>query len=121
VNRPVHFEILADDPLKVAQFYKAVFGWEIETQSAGEAHWHVTTGPAGVRGINGAIMRHHFPQGVINTTEVPSLDDAIAKVEAVGGRKVQGPNVLPGVGISAYCADPEDNIFGLLQPAARRP
>jgi predicted enzyme related to lactoylglutathione lyase len=33
-----------------------------------------------------------------------------------------GPNEIPGVGLHAYCADPEGNLFGILQPApASRP
>ncbi|GMR11586.1 MAG: hypothetical protein BMS9Abin28_2422 [Anaerolineae bacterium] len=29
MKRPVHFEILADDAKKLADFYARVFGWEI--------------------------------------------------------------------------------------------
>ena len=41
----------------------------------------------------------------------------LEKVEAAGGKKVHGPNEIPGVGVHAYCADPEGNLFGILQPA----
>jgi predicted enzyme related to lactoylglutathione lyase len=37
-------------------------------------------------------MGRHFPQAVINTLEVTSLEDTIKKIEAAGGRKVQSPN-----------------------------
>ena len=116
--RPVHFEILADDPETVVNFYRSVFGWEITTWEGGdEAYWLVTTGSDEVPGINGAIMQRHFQQAVIHTMEVESLDAMLEKVETVGGKKVHGPNELPGVGVHAYCADPEGNLFGILQPA----
>ncbi len=117
MKRPVHFEILADDPSKMADFYKDVFEWEITTWGGGEqAYWLVTTGPDDVPGINGGIMSREFDQAVINTLEVESLDDILIKIEGAGGRKVHGPNEIPGVGMHAYCADIEGNLFGVLEP-----
>ncbi len=115
MNRTIHFEILADDPDKLIQFYQAVFSWKIETEDGEEAYWLVTTGSKALTGINGAVMRRHFPQGVINTSQVESLEDTIRKVEAAGGTKLQGPNIIPGVGTSAYCLDPEGNVFGIIE------
>jgi predicted enzyme related to lactoylglutathione lyase len=115
MNRPTHFEILADDPAGVAEFYKKVLGWESNSWQ-GQTYWLVTTGPADAPGINGGIMGRHFAQRVINTIAVDSLADAIARVEAAGGSKIHGPSEIPGVGSHAYCADPEGTMFGLLQP-----
>jgi predicted enzyme related to lactoylglutathione lyase len=64
-------------------------------------------------------MHRHFPQAVINTSVVESLPEMLAKVQAAGGRTVHGPREVPGVGLHAYCADPEGNLFGLLQPAVQ--
>lgn len=115
MNRPVHFEILADDPAGVAAFYKKALGWESASWE-GQSYWLVTTGPPGTTGINGGIMGRHFAQRVINTVEVESLPDAVASVEAAGGAKLHGPSEIPGVGTHVYCADPEGTMFGLLQP-----
>jgi predicted enzyme related to lactoylglutathione lyase len=116
--RPVHFEILADDPQKVGAFYEAALGWTIAAWEGGEEpYWLVTTGPDDVPGINGGIMQRSFPQAVINTAEVESLQEVLDKVEAAGGKVVQGPMDIPGVGRHAYCSDPEGNLFGLMQPA----
>ena len=117
--RPVHFEILADDPEKAVDFYRSIFGWEIGAWEPGdELYWLVTTGSDEVPGINGAIMERHFQQAIINTIEVESLDVMFEKIEAAGGKKVHGPNEIPGVGVHAYCADPEGNLFGILQPSS---
>lgn len=119
MNRPVHFEILADDPAGIAEFYKKVLGWETASWQ-GQTYWLVTTGPAEASGINGGIMGRHFAQRVINTISVESITDAIARVEAAGGAKVHGPSEIPGVGTHAYCADPEGTMFGLLQPVTNQ-
>jgi predicted enzyme related to lactoylglutathione lyase len=119
--RPVHFEILAEDPEKSVAFYGEVLGWEIGTWDGGEqSYWLVTTGPDDIPGINGGIMGRQFKQAVINTLEVESLNDMLAKVEAAGGQIVHGPNEVPGVGLHAYCADPEGILFGLMQPAPQQ-
>lgn len=116
MNRPVHFEILSNDPEKSTAFYQAVFGWEIATWSGPQTYWLTHTGEdAG--GIDGGFMHRHFEQPVINTVAVASLEDTFAKVEAAGGKKVHGPNEIPGVGLHAYCADVDGTLFGILQPA----
>ncbi len=120
MNRPVHFEILAENPAAVAEFYAKVLGWRTAAWQ-GQTYWLVTTGAADVPGIDGGIMGRHFDQRVINTVEVESLAGALARVEAAGGRKVLGPNEIPGVGMHAYCADPEGTMFGLLEPAPPKP
>jgi hypothetical protein len=117
--RPVHFEILAEDPEKAADFYRTVLGWEIAAWPGQQSYWLVTTGPAGTPGIDGGIMHRHYPQAVINTIEVKSLKEILAQVETAGGKTVHGPNEIPGVGLHAYCSDPEGNLFGLLQPFSK--
>ena len=117
MSRPVHFESLADDPQKVAAFYESVLGWKIAAwEGGGEPYWLITTGAEGTPGIDGAIMHRNFPQPVINTIEVDSLQEKLDKVAEAGGKLVLGPNDVPAVGQHAYCSDPEGNLFGILQP-----
>jgi uncharacterized protein len=120
MNRPVHFEILGNDPARLAEFYGAVFGWKAATWE-GQGYWMLTTGQPDTPGIDGGLMHRHFEQPVINTMAVASLDHALATVAANGGSKVHGPNEIPGVGTHAYCADPEGNLFGLLEPVTTAP
>ncbi len=117
MKRPVHFEILADDPKKISKFYESLFGWGISTWEGGEQdYWLVTTGEDDVPGINGGIMSRSLKQAVINTIEVESLEDMMKSLKENGGKVVHGPNEVPGVGLHAYCADPEGNLFGIMQP-----
>lgn len=117
MSRPVHFEILTSNPEAIATFYRDVFGWQFEQWDGPRSYWVMTTGPENRPGINGGIMGAHLPQPVINTLRVDSMTKAIADVEAAGGKIVMGPNAVRGVGSHAYAADPDGNIFGLLEPA----
>jgi uncharacterized protein len=115
MNRPIHFEILADDPEALAEFYGGVFGWKTRDWRGPVSYWMVTTGED-EPGIDGAFMQRHFAQGVINTISVESHDRAVERVLEAGGEQVQGPHRIPGVGLHSYCADPEGNLFGILEP-----
>lgn len=118
MNRVIHFEIGAKNPDVIVKFYQEALGWEIKAWEGGESYWLVMTGEQGTPGIDGGIMPAGFPQPVINTIAVDSLEDTIAKIEAAGGKTVYGPNDIPGVGRHAYCADPEGTMFGVLQPSS---
>ena len=118
MNRVIHFEILADEPAKLTEFYQNVLGWKVATSNGPQGYWLATTGPAEQHGINGGFMGKHFDQPVINTIEVESLEATLARVRQHGGRLVHGPNDIPGVGRHTYCQDPAGILFGLLQPAA---
>jgi predicted enzyme related to lactoylglutathione lyase len=115
MKRPIHFEILADDPEAVGAFYSKVLDWEVSTWEGGE-YWLVKTGKKDTPGIDGGIMRREFQQAVINTVEVESLAETLEKVKEAGGKLVHGPHEVPGEGTHAYCADPEGNLFGLMEP-----
>lgn len=118
MSRPVHFEILSEEPEKTAAFYEAVFDWKVARWEGPQGYWMLTTGQPGTAGIDGGIMHRHMDQAVINTIEVPSLEAAIHRVEEAKGMKVHGPHSIPGVGTHVYCSDPTGILFGLLEPAA---
>jgi len=117
--RPVHLEILADNPEKMAEFYRSGLQGEINSWGGPLPYWLVTTGPGDTPGIDGGIMKREFPQTVINTIAVESLNEIMARVEKAGGKIVHGPDDIPGIGTHCYAADPEGNMFGLLQPAMK--
>jgi uncharacterized protein len=120
MSRPIHFEILTAHPEQMAEFYRSALGWTFSTGGGSAPYWLADTGTSEAPGINGAIMDRHFPQAVINTIEVESLDETIRKVEAAGGKKVHGPGEIPGIGLHAYCTDPDGNFFGILQKSHSR-
>jgi predicted enzyme related to lactoylglutathione lyase len=116
VPRVVHFEIPADDPVRAVKFYEAVFGWKIGKWDGPEDYWLAMTGDEGQPGINGAITGRGEPTTVVvNTMDVASVDDAIARVVANGGTVLMPKMPVPGVGYLAYFRDTEGNAFGMMQ------
>ena len=114
--RVIHFELTADDPERATQFYSKVFGWQIQKWDGQQDYWLITTGEAGTPGIDCAIMRRgDFSAPVINTIDVPSVDEFVAKVTANGGSVVAPKMPIPGIGYFAYCKDTEGNMFGVMQ------
>ncbi len=119
--RVVHFEISADDPERAIKFYSDVFGWQVRKWEGGnEDYWLVETGTEGP-GINGGLFKRKGPIGHVNTVEVPSVDDAVDRIEAAGGVVVMPKQAIPTVGWFAYCHDTEGSVFGVMShdPDAR--
>ena len=116
MNRVIHFELGAADPERAAEFYRAAFGWQIAKWDGPAPYWMVTTGGEGEPGINGGIMRHQDGGArTVNTIAVDSIEDAVAKVEAAGGKLVVPKMAIPKIGWQVYCTDTEGNIFGIHQ------
>jgi predicted enzyme related to lactoylglutathione lyase len=137
MNRVVHFEIHAQDPGKLADFYRKVFGWELNKwENPGDEYWLVTTGPAieegkiaGPAGINGGLLKRHgeSPKGgepvnsFVCTLDVVNVDETLTAVKAAGGSVASPKTAMPGLAWLAYCKDPDGNIFGVYQedPSAK--
>ena len=85
MSRVVHFEILATDPERSAAFYREAFGWASSNVTGSQRYWPLVTGADDQPGIDGALMHKHFPQPVVNTIEVASLDAALDRIEPVLG------------------------------------
>jgi predicted enzyme related to lactoylglutathione lyase len=117
MSRVVHFELPVDDPDRAANFYRSVFGWQINKWEGELDYWLVRTGKAGDMGIDGALTkRSEGFMHTVNTVGVESLDESIARVEAHGGKILMPKNHIPGVGWLAYAQDTEGNNFGIIQP-----
>ena len=116
MNRPMHFEIPADDPTRAAKFYGDVFGWQFKKWEGPMEYWMVTTGAAPAPGIDGGLMRREQPGGgTVNTIGVESIDGAVEAIGRNGGTIVAPKMAIPGIGWLAYAQDPEGNTFGVMQ------
>lgn len=113
--RVIHFEIGAEQPERAAKFYADIFGWDIKKWDGPMPYWLVTTGPCEAPGINGGIFVRQGPVGHVDTIDVPSVDDFVAKITAAGGQCVVPKMPIPGIGWLVYCKDTEDSIFGIMQ------
>jgi uncharacterized protein len=116
MNRFIHFELATDDLERTAQFYREVFGWQIQKWEGPVEYWTVVTGDESTPGINGGLMQTNGEfRGTINTIGVDDIDAAIAKVQTHGGEIVMPKGPIPGVGYLAYFKDINGTIVGLHQ------
>lgn len=117
--RPIHFEFQAADPERAANFYKTLFGWQIQKWEGPVEYWLFMTGKDGEPGINGGMSRRKPGAedftSTYNTIDVPNLDEFLAKAKLCGGTEVVPKMAVPGVGWLAYCKDTEGIIFGMMQ------
>jgi uncharacterized protein len=122
MNRVLHFDLYADDPERISDFYGKTFGWKFEKWEGdvGMDYWMIMTGPEGAPGINGGMSRRgkesakRASVGAI-TIAVDDIDGVIGKVKKFGGEIVMDKTVLPGVGWLASFRDTEGNELSLMQ------
>ena len=57
MSRVVHFEIPADNPERIAEFYNKVLGWDIQKWEGPVDYWLISTGKETEPGIHGGIAR----------------------------------------------------------------
>jgi predicted enzyme related to lactoylglutathione lyase len=107
-----YVEMPANDIARSADFYKAVFGWNIRQRGDG-----ATAFDDGVGEVSGAWVqgRPSSPQpGLLIYIMVDSVEATIKKVIAAGGNIVQ-PLGADAPEITARFADPGGNVLGLYQ------
>ena len=115
--RVMHFELLIDDADRALNFYRNVFGWQINKWDGPMDYWLVTTGDKAEPGIDGALTRRSEGfRSTVNTVGVAPVDEAVAKIEANGGKILMSKGPVPGIGWVAYAQDTEGNTFGIIQP-----
>jgi predicted enzyme related to lactoylglutathione lyase len=126
-NPVVHFEIYADDPAKLAQFYKGLFDWTMEPLPGMDYQLIRTVDtdakgmPTQAGGINGGMMRRPAPEvpGTINYVSVESLDGALERAQKLGAEVMKGRAAVPGRGWFVILQDPQGNAFALWQQDAQ--
>lgn len=117
MSRVIHFEIVGDDPEKLADFYTKAFGWKIEKWTGPMDYWLISTGDLDEPGIDGGLgKRNSEDEDTFGfTMGVEDCQAAVDKVVAAGGKVVSEKHAVPGVGWMAYCADIAGNVFGFMQ------
>ena len=121
MRKIVHFEIPADDEARARDFYREVFGWQLQEMpeldytlvrtTPVDAQTQLPTEPGA---INGGLMKRSAdtPTPVL-TVDVESIDHALKEIESRGGSVVKGRTEIPGMGAFAYFKDSEGNVMGL--------
>lgn len=111
-NPVVHFEIDTSNPEKVQKFFSELFGWSINADNPMNYGLVDTNGGTG---INGGIGPAPGPNMVTFYVEVPDVDEALTRIEKLGGKTMMPTtNVMEGVTIGIF-TDPDGNAVGLVK------
>lgn len=118
-NRVVHFEIGAEDPKKLSEFYEKALGWEINEWGDSGYFMVGKTEDRAEGAIFGGIMKRYQDEKTINTIETEDIAATVKDIEDAGGKVVKPIADMP-IGPEdimrwCYCEDPQGNIFGLSQ------
>lgn len=118
MSRVVHFEFSVPNPQQAAAFYRSVFGWAIEKLPDPVRYWQIRTAESSTQpGIPGGIVESKTGASRVSITiEVPSLDEACAKVRSNGGRVITERQAVPGYGSHVLCQDPQGNFLAMIEP-----
>lgn len=116
-----HFEIYASEPEKLADFYRTMFGWQLE-KAPGIDYWRIQTESSPTNGFNGGLTYRSIPEprSWVHYLHVQSLEQTVERILELGGALVRTKTAVPKTAWYAVVADPEGNIFAVWQadPAA---
>jgi uncharacterized protein len=122
MQRPIHFEIQAENVERAIAFYGELLGWEF-SQWGKEPYWLVKTGEKGTPGNDGGLMprRGGSPADMrpvnafVCTVDVAALDAMVKRVTDLRGSVALPRMPIPTVGWLAYAKETEGHIFGIMQ------
>lgn len=125
MNRPIHFEVHADDKERAKKFYGDVFGWTFPEypMDGGTSYTAISTGAMDTKepGIHGGMVKRpmKLPEGAcgsnafVVTVQVADYDETEKKILAAGGIEAMGKFAIPGMAWQGYYIDTEGNTFGI--------
>ncbi len=122
MDKVVHFEIPFDDKQRAMKFYTDCFGWQLMDMPqmnyvlANSVDVDESQMPKERGAINGGLFqRPKEAPGPTVYVGVQSVDAAIRRVQASGGKVVTPKTPIPGMGAFARISDTEGNIVGLFE------
>lgn len=127
MSRISRFEIHADRPQGLVDYYSALLGWRFtKLPMPNLDYWLIETGTPEEPGLNGGLLARPVSDPVstqavnafICTIDVDDIDTILAENDALGGTVALPKMAVPGMGWVAYLKDPDGNLFGLMQAAA---
>lgn len=109
-------ELITNDIARASAFYRDIAGWELVP---------MTPDPLGytVAKVDGdpvaGIFQPAAPPEVstwILSVNTADIDATIAETLELGGKVIHPANTVPGIGRTAWIADPTGGVIGLMQP-----
>lgn len=114
----VWFEVPVDDTGRAKDFYAKLFGWNIEAMPGAPGDYHMMkTGGPDASPDGGMLLRQNpGHRGICTYFLVESVNDAVAKVQSLGGTVCVPKTPVPSMGWFAMCTDTEGNVFAVWEP-----
>lgn len=107
----VHIELSANNLASAAQFYKELFGWQVQSQpELNYATWDPGEGPGG--GFN-PTGTNTTPGTVTVYVGTDDIEATLNRIEELGGSTVYPKTEIPNMGWFAMFKDPTGNVLGL--------
>ncbi|HSU72652.1 MAG TPA: VOC family protein [Candidatus Binatia bacterium] len=125
MNPVVHFEMPYEDRERVATFYEKAFGWKMNklgkemndyiTAETAETENRMVKTPGTING--GFYPKSMAKEGCVAVViAVKDIQAAMKNVAKAGGKVVDKPVEIPGIGKYVGVVDTEGNRVNLLQP-----
>ncbi len=112
-----HFEIYGDQPTHIAEFYRALFGWQVE-QMPGVDYWRIQIPAAASTVLQGGGLTYRAIPGLngwMLFVNIESMDETLSLVQNLGGSIIRPKTAVPKTAWVTIVADPANNIFGVWQ------
>lgn len=119
VGAPIWFDLMSTDPARAAEFYQAVFGWELEGPPQAEFGGYQNFLRNGKR-VAGLAPYMAEAGGAANVWSVylhtADADATVGAVQAAGGTVLFPPMPVGDMGSMMVAADPAGAVIGFWQP-----
>ncbi|WP_433060379.1 VOC family protein [Dactylosporangium sp. CS-033363] len=120
----VHFEISGTEPGALRDYYAGLFEWRFDppgnaatTSVSADGNYHFVQ--ADSAGVNGGVGGGPgYQSRVLFYVSVPDVEEALARAERLGGKRVMGPEPARGDFTVGHFQDPEGNLLGVAGPSA---
>jgi len=103
----VWFELVSRDPKKAQSFYGDVLGWKVQAFPMGDQSYEMIFAGDTMIGGYATPKTDRQPSHWISYVSVDDVDAAVKAAAANGGKVVDAPYEIPGVGRTARIADPQ--------------
>ena len=111
LNTVCFFEVPADDPEKLQNFYSEMFGWKFQKVPGDFRYYKIDMGVDKPKG--GLTARQDPMHGPVNYIKVLSVEESMEKAVKLGAQVVVPKKPVLGAGWFAVLLDPQGNRIGL--------
>lgn len=119
-GRMLWYEVLTTDMKAAEKFYTAVVGWTTAPFEGSPTPYDMwrREGDVPVGGVMTIPEGMNFPPHWVMYVGVPKLEEAVSKIESLGGSTLSDLIDVPNVGRMRTMKDPQGAMFSVYEPAS---